>query len=235
MRFKLYRIALLVCALHLHACATKGYSGPDLPDEQLATVALKAPVASLIPLFWIFPLNMLTWFSEDWYETSWNSGVIAVSGLVIEKGDEFEVIRIYDGPRNTLNKIVLNRFKTVHLLPGRYQVGTEKEVVISSVQIRSESCSTGICTCTTDDKKNKTCTKTTTCSTPYRVRAHGFICQISIDAKAGEHYEAFIRDRHIMENNPNSLQLDQEICFWGTDYSYETSANTSTPSFSCTP
>ena len=230
MRFKLYRSALLVCALHLPACATKGYSGPDLPDEQLATVSLKAPVASLIPLFWIFPLNMLTWFSEDWYETSWNSDVIAVSGLTHEKGDAFEFLK-----GNTPNKIVLNRFKTVYLRPGQYQIGTENEVVINSTKIGSESCFVGSCTCTTDDKKNKTCSNVTTCSTPYRVRAHRFICQISIDAKAGEHYEAFIRDRHIMANKPNSLQPDQETCFWGADYSYETSITTITPSFYCTP
>ena len=59
---------LLLTALVLSGCAVKGYNGAALPDNQTATVTLKAPVVSLIPLFWVFPFNTLTWLAEDWYE-----------------------------------------------------------------------------------------------------------------------------------------------------------------------
>ncbi|NOT13596.1 MAG: hypothetical protein HOP23_17520 [Methylococcaceae bacterium] len=211
MRFTLFRTTLLICVLHLPACAIKGYSGPDLPNTQLATVSLKAPAASLIPLFWIFPLNLLTWFSEDWYETSWHSGYVKING-----------------------KIVLNRFKRVNLVPGPHQVATEKPVVMHREEIGIESCSTSICSCTTDKKNNKTCSQTTSCSTRYRETAHDRICRIIIDAKAGEQYKVFIRDRHLIVNGSDSTQFNDEICSWGADYSYETSSSTSS-STSCNP
>ncbi|MBK8815601.1 MAG: hypothetical protein IPN42_08895 [Methylococcaceae bacterium] len=68
-----YLLALLT--LCITGCSIKAYDGLKLPDDQVATVTLKTPAAAYVPLLWVFPLNMLTWFADDWRETAWTDDI----------------------------------------------------------------------------------------------------------------------------------------------------------------
>jgi len=65
----------LLLLMTLSACSIKNYNGPEMPEDQVATIELKRPAMSIVPLFWIFPLNLLTWYAEDWEETSWTDQI----------------------------------------------------------------------------------------------------------------------------------------------------------------
>ncbi|WP_347986122.1 hypothetical protein [Methylomonas sp. AM2-LC] len=91
----------------LGGCTVKGYSGPELPIEQTAEVRLKAPATATIPLFWIFPLNMLNWLADDWFETS-----LTFSDIVLIT---------HDDTNEVLGEQILDRFTTVRVNVGRWQ------------------------------------------------------------------------------------------------------------------
>ena len=92
----------------LSGCSVKkGYAGPELPIEQTAEVRLKAPATATFPLFWIFPLNMLNWLADDWFETSLTFSDI----VLITHVDTNEV----------LGEQILDRFTTVRVAGGQWQ------------------------------------------------------------------------------------------------------------------
>jgi hypothetical protein len=86
------------------------------------TVALKTPTAAYVPLFWVFPLNMLTWFADDWIETAWTFDItIETNNLDMAdretRSAEDWLQRYWEG-KVLEGKIELDRFKTVKLKPG---------------------------------------------------------------------------------------------------------------------
>lgn len=115
--------AALVCSICLTACSAKGYRGPELPDNQVASIELKAPALSKVPLFWVFPLNMLLWFSEHWNETSWGPNIF-VGRIELDDPDTgtWDV--------NALNKVKLDRFSKVYVLPGLRSVRTMETAIV---------------------------------------------------------------------------------------------------------
>lgn len=192
---------LLVTALAMSGCVVKGHNGSELPDNQAATVVLKAPIASLIPLFWIFPFNTLTWLAEDWYETTWADSI-------------------------TVNQKSLNRFKSVLVKPGKIVVDSLDTEILNKEQIGSESCSNGSCSCkeTTDKdgKKETVCEQTINCEARYRVFAKDNACELSFNAKLGRHYEVFIRKNKLMVQDDRNQILAIDSCGLGPVYSYKT-------------
>lgn len=223
--------------LFLPGCAIQGYSGSTLPDEQLVSIALKKPTLSLIPLFWVFPFNMLTWFAEDWYETSWSGGDIVVQDVDVDDFGGSLYFKLFAGT-SSLHKVPLSRFATVLVLPGQRSITTTNIFVLHEEQTGSGSLSTGSCTCTEtetkDKKKRKDCQQTTTTSTPYRITAQDKLCSITFDAKAGRHYEAFIRDDRLLLQNDGDQNLTESVCDWQAPYSYDTTKTDSITS-SCYP
>jgi len=209
---------LLLLLLTLTACSIKNYSGPEMPEDQVATIALKRPVMSLVPLFWIFPLNMLTWFAEDWLETSWG-GRITVKGWQIQES----------------KPIRLNRFVSISASPG-LQAAESIDTVKIEKPTGSEICTSETRSCQKkgdkDDKKTGSET-VTTCATPTLVTEHDRICFLNFEAKAGRHYELFIRDGRLSLSDPNSQDIQSRGCYSGPDRSYH-SANTNTSTGSCT-
>lgn len=134
-----YLCLLLLMYLLLSGCAVKGYVGSDdLPKTQFATVTFKAPVVSKIPLFWIPPFNMLTWFAEDWFETSWSSGSITVTNL----------------PGTKTTKL-WNRFEEILVSPVQQELNSKIIHEINRQITGSESCSTSTFTCTETESKKK--------------------------------------------------------------------------------
>jgi hypothetical protein len=113
-RLKIFQACLLLVVLS--GCSVKRYEGPELPDNQLATISLKAPIASLIPIFWILPFNAFLGFSEDWVETR-----------------DADI---------TVNAESLNRFKKIKILPQIQKVLNSWVVVDSITRVGNESCST---------------------------------------------------------------------------------------------
>jgi hypothetical protein len=193
---------LLLTVLALSGCAVKGYEGVELLDNQMATVTLKAPVASLIPLFWIFPFNTLTWLAEDWYETTWTDSI-------------------------TVNRKTLNRFKTVLVKPGNIAVDSLETEILDKEQIGSESCSNGSCSCKEtigkDGKKETACEQTINCVADYRVYAKDNACELTFNAKSGQHYDVFIRKNNLMVQDYDNQILATDSCGVGPKYSYKTS------------
>jgi hypothetical protein len=229
------RLLWLSLALPLTACVTyKGYLGPQLPNHQVATVSVKAPDASRIPIFWIFPMNMLTWFAEDWYETSQNAG-IDIEGLSLDRGHP-----VRDGRQG--NRLRLTRFNSVKVMPGEYLLSSvSSNHVIDQQSVGDESCSSNQQSCTCPSKqdqesKDKVCTQTVTkCSKPIRVTARDRNCFSLLRAKPGRHYEVFRRDELIRVQPryfPEERQPDGD-CVWGDPYEYpSTDERTSTGSCS---
>lgn len=198
----------LLLLLILPACSTiKNYYGPEVPADQAVTIGLKRPAMALVPLFWVFPLNMLTWFAEDWRETSSGREILVRE----RKADELEE-----------RKIRLNRFVTVSAVPGMQVAETE---IIKS---KSRTIPIGIEKCIehnrskTDDKGNDVpgCEVVTSCSTPYMKTTQDFKCRLAFEAKAGRHYELFIRDGHLSLFEPDSRLIKTAKCDWGPKYSF---------------
>jgi len=210
----------LLLLLMLSACSVKNYNGPEMPEDQVATIELKRPVMSLVPLFWVFPLNMLTWYAEDWRETSWTDKII----LEAQEGDE------------SAKKISLDRFVTVSARPGLQSAESFNHEQVGEETTGSESCTSEIRSCQKKgDKDNQKtgCETVTTCRTPTLVTVHDWICHLDFEAKAGRHYELFIREGSLMLNEPNSLTIETGKCYWGPDRSYQ-SENVRTSTGSCT-
>jgi len=191
-----------------------------MPEDQVATIELKRPVMSLVPLFWVFPLNMLTWYADDWRETSWTDKIT----IKKQPGDE------------SAGKTSLDRFVTVSARPGLQSAESINNEGIGEEPTGGESCTyeTRSCHKKGDKDNQKTgCETVTTCRTPTLVTEHDRICFLNFEAKAGRHYELFIREGSLMLSEPNSLTIETGKCYWGPDRSYR-SESTNTSTSSCT-
>jgi len=193
-RFKIFQAYLLLVVLS--GCSVKHYEGPELPDNQLATISLKAPIASLIPIFWIFPFNMFLSFSDDWVETK-RSG-ITLDGIA-------------------LNKDGLTRFKKIKILPKIQRVMNLWEVRDSEHYVGSERCSTESISGYDGMKEKSLTTVTKACCTDYMVEYHEEECELNIDAKADNHYELFVRNQGNY-HNIISLHIESNTTQYGNCY-----------------
>lgn len=162
----------LICAV---GCTTvNSYSGPDLPDDKVATISMKAPPTAYVPIFWMFPLNMLNWLADDWFETSWTSATI------------------------TVNNIQLDRFTSVKVLPGTGTVKLNQSFFIDQRSDGPTRCSPDSCKCTETQVNGTTkreCEQK--CETPMATITHERHCEISLDTDRGQKYEAFIRNEYL--------------------------------------
>jgi hypothetical protein len=202
---------LLITACAFSGCTVKGYNGAELPEDAVATVGLKAPTISFIPLFWVFPFNTLAWLADDWHETAWM--------------DTIEV-----------NNIQLNRFKTVLAQPGLIWVHAKETHILNKTQVGSSECTNGACSCTEkegkDKKKEKVCEQTVSCTENYRVTAKNDVCRLTYSVEAKKHYEVFIRERTLMLQDENEKILETKACKFSPSYTYETT-ETSSSTQSC--
>ncbi len=175
-------------------------------EDQLATVRLKAPTISLIPLFWIFPLNMLAWLDDDWYETTMMDHV-------------------------QVNDITLYRFKTVLVKPGKIDFYAMQKHIIGKSQIGGTRYSYGSCTCTEtegkDKKKEKNCEKTVTSTSDYIVTARDEKCRLFYPVQANKHYAVFIRKKELSLQDESGNILESTACGFGSDYTYDTTESSS--------
>lgn len=220
----------LAWVVHLSGCAPyKGYLGPELPNHRVATVSLKAPTASLIPLFWIPPLNMFTWTADDWYETS-RDAAIHINSINIDPGQT-----TWDGQFR--NRLQLTRFNAVKVLPGEYLLSSvSRDNVIDRRDTGDESCSTTRETCTCpliqiEENKDKKCTQPVTkCRKTIQVTAHDRYCGTHLIARPGRHYEVYRRDGIIRAQAKYFAEDVQPegSCYWEEPYNYTTTDENST-------
>lgn len=196
-----YKGLLLISASVLSGCAVNGYNGAELPDDQVAAVRLKAPTISLIPIFWIFPLNMLAWLDDDWHETTTT--------------DEIQV-----------NGINLDRFKTVLIKSGENHFLAKEARIASKVQTGGTEYSYGSCFCTetldNDKKKEIKCSKTTTESRDYRVTVRNEECAITYPVQAQHKYEVFMRNEELLLQDESATILANSACELASFSSYTT-------------
>lgn len=217
--------AALVCSICLTACSAKGYRGPELPDNQVATIELKAPALSKVPLFWVFPLNMLLWFSEDWNETSWGPNIF-VGYIELDDPDAgtWDV--------NASNKVKLDRFSKVYVRPGTRSVRTMESAIVEKKVAGDTTYQTGSCECKEQEinnQKQKVCEKKTSSSTPYFITERDTTCTLVFHAFAGQTYQAFNRNGRLMLQYPNG-KIDNDAMCASKDRSrqvYESGGSTS--------
>jgi len=201
-----YKGLLLITACAFSGCTVKGYSGAELPKDEVATVGLKAPVVSYIPLFWIIPFNTLSWLADDWRETT---------GM--------ETIEV--------NNIELNRFKKVAVQPGLIWGHAAQTHTLDKTQVGDSVCTSGSCSCTEkegkDKKKEKVCEQTVSCTANYHVTAKDEVCRLTYPVEAKKHYEVFIRERTLMLQDENEKVLETGACKFSPSYTYETTEDSS--------
>ncbi|WFP50284.1 hypothetical protein PL263_19605 [Methylomonas sp. EFPC3] len=206
MQTRILHYAALVCSICLTACSAKGYRGPELPDNQVATIELKAPALSKVPLFWVFPLNMLLWFSEHWNETSWGPNIF-VGRIELDDPDTgtWDV--------NASNKVKLDRFSKVYVLPGLRSVRTMETAIVEKKVAGDTTSQTGSCECKEQEfnnQKQKVCEKKTTSSTPYVITARDTTCTLLFHAVAGETYQAFNRNGRLKLQHQDG-KIDHDV------------------------
>ena len=170
----------------LSGCAVKAYVDPiDVPENQLPVITLKAPITALVPLFWIFPLNMLNWIADDWRETT------NVNKLYLITEDK--------------KKVNLDRFSNILVRPDLQNLHMENVSIVSSVPIGPESCLFSGQSCTTKEEKDgqsiTTCDDNYACSTPVHVVKENKKCSLQFYAQSNKTYEAFIRNNTLMITN----------------------------------
>ncbi len=220
----------LLSILFLPACTAKGYRGPVRSDNQVATIELKAPTLSKLPLFWIFPLNMVPWwFTEDWRETSWGPDIF-VGNIELDDPDvgNWKVI--------ASDKVKLDRYKTVTVLPGTRSVRTMQTAVINKEKNGDTTYEYGSCSCTGQEVNNQkqiVCEKKTTSWTPYRLTARDTTCTLEFYADPGQHYQAFIRNGQLMLQHSTGKIDDHSNCQHNDRSILET--ETSVSISSCSP
>lgn len=194
-------LVVAVCALFSSGCAIKAYDGPKLTDDKVATVTLKVPTAAYVPFFWIFPVNMLTWFGEDWRETSWTNDItIDTDSLDLVDRETWiteDLLPRYWSGKATTGKVEMNRFKTVKLRPGLYQFNSETSSLFGKltpeilVSKSKSTCEDNTCC---EDTKDKDCE-----GDDYLVEYNE--CQLKFLVEAGHRYEVFIKNQKLMLRN----------------------------------
>lgn len=197
------RSLLLSCCLGLSSCATQGYPGSELSPEQTANVSLPAPFIALLPLFWIFPLNLVARLADDWHETV-----------------NYDI---------QVDNIELNRFISASVLSGKHQTYATRHFS-SATLIGSENCSS-YDTRSKDKNGKETCTRTSSCVGEYRVAEWQHFCSLTFKADAGHRYLLLVNhEKKFMVRDAENPQMDQSgDCHW-SDYHYhnETRSNSGT-------
>ena len=193
----------LILIFTLPGCAIKGYVGVDLPDEQLATVQLKAPTIASIPI-----LNLLAEkIDNDWYQTS--------------SMDEIQA-----------NKIELTRFNKILLKPGNINFHAKKRHYLDEKKIAdTDRTSSGSCNCTEtvdkDKQITKTCQRTVTTTWDAVVTAKDELCQMDYQVQANKSYELFIRKGELILQDEGLNALKKSLCQTGASFKYSSTASSS--------
>ncbi len=195
----LYRAILISCSTGLTACATQGYPGPQLPDDQTAKVSLASPSIAWLPPFWVFPLNLLPRLDEDWKNT--------VDYNIDVDGQE------------------LNRFDLISLLPGPHHASAQYTVINSDL-IGSKTCTSSDSKYAREDR-SESCTRTTTCKGLFKFTEREHKCSLDFSAEAGEAYELAVTNpaegeirlslRDISARQPDL----SNACYWTPDRSHD--------------
>ncbi len=195
----LTRAILIACSTGLTACATQGYPGPQLPDDQTAKVSLAAPSLAWLPPFWIFPLNLLPRLDEDWKNTV-----------------DYKI---------HLNQQELNRFDSISLLPGRHNVSAQ--YVRRNVElIGGKTCTSSDSKYVKDDR-SESCTRTTSCKGLFKITEQEHNCSLAFRAAAGGVYKLAVNTPAVGEirlslRDTAARQSDQwNACYWTPDRSHE--------------
>ena len=220
-------ILLAVAGFGLPGCAVKGYVGPELAADRLATVSLKTPDLAKIPLFWIFPLTILPWTQDDWFETSWSADIKLER---VARDDTAGQGRL------SYQDVSLNRYVSVSVEPDYLRISRKSTQVVDESPSGFGSVSTGPCSCSggdnTDKSSAKNCQRSITTTTPYRVSTQDTDCWISFLAKAGVHYQAFVRNGELSLQNSADTEIATASCAAGQLHWYDTDKTEST-SMSC--
>jgi hypothetical protein len=178
-----HRSLILFYTLSLSGCVTQGYSGMERPPEQVATISLPAPLISLLPPFWIFPLNMVARLSDDWSETV-----------------DYDI---------KVDELVLNRFNSVTLLPGQRNATAERKYSTSKL-ISSESCSS-YDSHSEDKKGKKICTRITSCSGLYEVTDFVVGCKLKFPTEAGHLYKLLVSNCQFTFRDDHDSKAEKSI------------------------
>ncbi|WP_347988424.1 hypothetical protein [Methylomonas sp. AM2-LC] len=199
------RLLLVMFLIVISGCTVNSYQGVTRPDSEVATVILKKPIVAMIPLFWVFPFNMLTWQYDDWYETSWSDKDILI------------------------NSESLNRFKTVKVLPGKNSIESIVTRQLADQTVGASNCSNGPCSCTKDKDNKENCTFTESCSTPHEITEQIEHCLLYFTAVAGTTYQVFIHNGQLTLSNFEQNKAEIANCVLGDVYkrqTYESTSNT---------
>lgn len=196
-----YKGLLLSAMFMMCGCVVKGYQGLELPEEQLATVRLKAPATAFIPI-----LNLMSEdIDNDWYQTKF-----------------MDSIRV--------NGIELNRFHKILIKSGNTNFYAHKKRILNERAIAgTERVSKGDCRCTDRVKEDKTiiriCEQTVTTSWDTDVTARNYNCHIAYQVQANKTYEVFIRKGGLTLQDDKSNILINSRCEPGAAYTYKSSSS----------
>lgn len=196
-----FRTVWLTIVILLNACTARFETNP-IPIEKSASLTLKAPVVSKIPLFWIFPINTLTWLAEDWFDTAWFGSPILLN---------------YGTNSRPIN---LNRFSRVELHSDRtYSITTDNRFSFDpddSCEDLRESWLECSYKCGPINKQLAECKKPNRSFVDSKWAPKS--CQVLLSPKTGHHYEAFVRADEPYVIDVDSGELRKSACTYHWDY-----------------
>lgn len=181
------RCCLLAGLIGLSACTIKGYPGPELEGNRIATVSRPSPSASWLfwmPPFWFPPLSLLLPKDEN--------------SLMV---DRWRLNRLND---------------SVALLPGRHTARARRVDTIGKEYVGSRHCDLPVITPSRDKNKKLTCTRSVTCHQPVRVTQQAMLCELKFSVAAGQAYQIHLSDRTrlILTNMESGRAEDSSDCYW---------------------
>ncbi len=177
-------------------CASLLHKKPNSPSTQSATVTLKAPTISKIPLFWIFPLNMLTWFSEDWYETS----------------QHYVDIKVNDVTLTRFNQAVFNPGQPIDIYTTFIKYYQTPNNTYSDYPSPKENCYGG--SSNYKDNSGQTHTVTSGYCAPLHFRETVILttCHITHTAEVNQQFAVFINDHQLKALNLITQAIESANC-----------------------
>jgi hypothetical protein len=192
---------LLSAQLMMCGCVVKGYQGPELSEDQLATVRLKAPSTAFIPIFNLMSEDI----NNDWYQTKF-----------------MDSIRV--------NGIELNRFNKILIKSGNTNFYAHKKRILNETAIAgTDRVSKGDCSCyekVNEDKSiTKICNRTITTSWDIDVTARNYNCHIAYQVQANKTYEVFIRKGGLTLQDDKSNILINSRCEPSVAFTYKSSTS----------
>ncbi len=195
----IYRAILISCSTGLSACATQTYPGPELSNDQIATVSLSSPSISWLPPFWIFPLNLATRLDEDWKHTV-----------------DYKI---------EVDRQELTRFNSISLLPGPHHASAQY-TESNTALIGGKSCTSSDSRYIREDR-NESCTRTTVCKGLFKFTEREHNCALDFSAAAGSAYQLLVTGSTANEiklslRDTDARQADRgNVCHWTPYHSHD--------------